>query len=165
MTGAKEQLLGDERTQLESVLAEQRAEMLGVADGLTDEQARRRLVPSLTSPLAILKHAVFVETVWAHVAMDGQNRADLGLPETAEGSWTLRVDDTVESVRAQYAAVVIEAQAISAGFALDDHALHNRRSPLTVRWVLLHLIRELARHNGHADILREQILAEEASSA
>ena len=42
-------------------------------------------------------------------------------------------------------------------YAMDDEVLHNRRSPLSLRWVHLHLIAELARHAGHADILREQI--------
>jgi hypothetical protein len=48
---------------------------------------------------------------------------------------------------------------------MDDEVLHNRRSPLSLRWVHLHLISELARHAGHADILREQILDRAASEA
>jgi hypothetical protein len=52
-----------------------------------------------------------------------------------------------------------EAEDIAAAYDLDDLAGHNRRGPLTVRWIYLHLVEELARHAGHGDILREQILA------
>ncbi|WP_395657521.1 DinB family protein [Nocardioides sp.] len=153
-------LTGTEREQLEAFLHDNRLEILGVLDGLTDEQARRRLVPSLTSPLAIVKHAVFVEKVWFHVSLAGRSRAELGLPEAAEDSWLLTDDDTVESVRASYRAAWAEADEIAAAHGLDDLAQHNRRGPLTLRWIYLHLVEELARHAGHGDILREQVLAE-----
>ena len=64
----------------------------------------------------------------------------------------------MESVRAAYLAAVADADAITSSHSLDDVALHNRRSPLSLRWIYLHLVRELARHAGHGDILREQIL-------
>ena len=51
------------------------------------------------------------------------------------------------------------AEEIAAGHALDDLALHNRMSPMSLRWIMLHIIEELARHAGHGDILKEQILA------
>jgi len=155
-------LTGTEREQLEAFLHDNRLELLGVLDGLTDEQARRRLVPSLTSPLAIVKHAVFVEQVWFHVALAGRTRAELGLPEAAEDSWVLAPDDTVESVRAAYRRAWAEADQIADAHGLDDLALHNRRGPLTLRWIYVHMIEELARHAGHGDILREQILAADA---
>ena len=69
------------------------------------------------------------------------------------------VHDTVASVAAAYATARREARRIAAGFSLDDVTDRNRRGPLTVRWICLHMIRELGRHAGHADILREQILA------
>lgn len=151
-------LTGTEREQLEAFVHDNRLEVLAVLDGLTEEQARRRLVPSLTSPLAIVKHAAFVERVWFHVSLAGRSRAELGLPEAAEDSWVLTEDDTVESVRAAYRQAWAEADEIAAGYALDDLAQHNRRGPLTLRWIYAHLIEELARHAGHGDILREQIL-------
>ena len=54
---------------------------------------------------------------------------------------------------------------IAAAFSLDDLAMHNRRGPRSLRWIYLHLIEELARHAGHGDILREQILAAGGSPA
>nr|WP_281385912.1 DinB family protein [Nocardioides luti] len=156
-------MTGTEREQLEAFVHDGRLEMAGVLEGLSDEQARRRLVPSLTCPLAIVKHATFVEQVWFHVSLAGRTRAELGLPEAAEDSWVLTDDDTVASVLAAYRTACAEAVEIAAGCAsLDDLARHNRRGPLTLRWIYAHLVRELARHAGHGDILREQILAADA---
>ena len=154
----EQSLTGTERDQLSAFLAEQREEVAALLEGLTEEQARARLVPSETTLLGIVKHCVFVEQVWAHVALDGRSRADLGLPEEAEASWVLEPEDTVASVLAAYARVCAEAEAIAAPYDLDDLAVHNRRGPLTLRWTWLHLVREMARHAGHGDILREQVL-------
>src|SRR5262245_41856754 len=152
-------LTGTEREQLEAFVHDNRLEIVGVLEGLTEEQARRRLVPSLTSPLAIVKHAVFVEKVWFHVSLAGRTRAEVGIPEAAEDSWILSPDDTIASVRTAYEAAWAEADEIASSYELDDLAEHNRRGPLTLRWIYAHLIEELARHAGHGDILREQILA------
>jgi hypothetical protein len=154
--------LTGERAQIEAFVADNRREVVALLDGLTDEQARRRLVPSKTSALSLVKHCTFVERVWFDVAREGRTRAELGLPETVDKSFDLSDDDTVESVRAGYLAAVASAEDIAATCSLNDVALHNRRSPMSLRWIYLHLIEELARHAGHGDILREQILAEEA---
>jgi len=157
-------LTGTEREQLEAFVHDNRRELLAVLDGLSEEQARRRLVPSLTCPLALVKHAVFVEQVWFHVSLAGRTRAEVGLPEAAEDSWVLTDDDTIASVSAAYRAACAEADAYAAAYDLDDLALHNRRGPLTLRWIYVHLVEELARHAGHGDILREQVLAADAGS-
>jgi len=155
-------LTGTEREQLEAFLHDNRLEVVALLDGLTEEQARRRLVPSLTTLLALVKHATFVEKVWFHVSLAGRTRAELGLPEAAEDSWVLTDDDTIESVLAGYRRAWAEADEIAAAYTLDDLAVHNRRGPLTLRWIYVHMVEELARHAGHGDILREQILAADA---
>jgi hypothetical protein len=151
--------LADERTQLEQFLDTNRAELVETLHGLTETQARTRLVPSLTTPLGLVKHAAFAERVWFHVAIAGMTRAELGMPEDVEPTFVLTEDDTVESVTAAYEQVCGEAREIVAALSLEDRALHNRRGPVSIRWIYLHMIEELARHAGHADILREQILA------
>ncbi len=151
--------VADQRAQLETILESNRAELIEVLEGLSDEQARTRLVPSLTSPLALLKHACTVERVWFHVAFVGRTRAELGIPEDVHDSFVLGPDDTVASVLREYRSASAEAREIAASYDLEDHALHNRRSPVSLRWIYLHMIQELARHAGHGDILREQILA------
>ena len=148
-----------EREQLEAFLHDQRVEIANLLDGLTEDQARRRLVPSLTTLLGLVKHAAFVERVWFDVALAGRTRAEVGIPDSAEESFELRDDDTVESVNALYRQAWAISLRVAAAHGLDDLALHNRRGPLSLRWIYLHLIRELARHAGHGDILREQLLA------
>jgi hypothetical protein len=155
----------DERTQIESILEANRDSVAALLDGLTDEQARRRLVPSLTSVASLVKHCTFVEGVWFPVAFEGRNRADLGLPDLVEDSFLLTDADTVTTLAAGYLAARAESTRIAATLQLDDHALHNRRSPLSLRWIYLHMIQELARHCGHGDILCEQIVAMDAGAA
>jgi Protein of unknown function (DUF664) len=152
-------LIADERTQIEQFLETNRDELVEAVEGLTDEQARRRLVPSLTTPLGLLKHVTWAEQVWFHVGLAGRTRDELGIPHDNDPSWELTDDDTVASVVAEYRRVCAEAREIASAYALDDLVEHNRRGPLTLRWLYLHMIEEIARHAGHADILREQILA------
>lgn len=152
-------LTAGERDQLESFLHDQRVAVAHLLDGLTEEQARRRLVPSLTTVLGLVKHATFVERVWFDVAFAGRSRAEVGIPDTVDESFELADGDTVESITQRYLDAWANSLQVAAGHGLDDCALHNRRGPVYLRWIYLHLIRELARHAGHGDILREQILA------
>jgi ketopantoate reductase len=156
---AEQTLTGSERAQVLAFVHDNRTEVAALLDGLTEEQARARLVPSATTLLGIVKHCAFVEKVWFHVSLAGRSRGEVGIPEAAEDSWLLVPGDTVESVRAAYLAAWAEAEEIAAPYDLDDLAVHNRRGPLTLRWVYVHLVEELARHAGHGDILREQVLA------
>jgi hypothetical protein len=152
-------LVADERTQVEAFLDTNRNELVETLDGLTEEQARRRLVPSLTTPLGLVKHVTWAEQVWFHVSLAGHTRAELGIPLENDPSWELHEDDTIASVVADYRRVCAEAREIASAYSLDDLVQHNRRGPLTLRWLYVHMIEETARHAGHADILREQILA------
>lgn len=143
-----------------AVFLDQHREMLTASlDGLTEEQARRRLVPSSTTLLGLVKHATFVERVWFAEAVTGRSRAELGIEAGPEESFALHPDDTVASVQAAHRAVCADSRRAVAGLGLDDVLTGNRRGPLPLRWVLLHVLRELAQHCGHADVLREQVLA------
>lgn len=152
-------LIADERTQVEEFLDTNRDELVETLEGLTEEQARRRLVPSLTTPLGLVKHVTWAEQVWFHVGLAGRTREELGIPQENDPSWEVTDEDTIASVVAEYRRVCAEAREIAARYSLDDLATHNRRGPLTLRWLYLHMIEETARHAGHADILREQIRA------
>lgn len=152
-------LTGSEREQIESFLHDNRVEIVGLLDGLTEEQARRRLLPSLTTLLGLVKHAAFAERVWFNVALAGRRRAEIGLPTSVNDSFILTDDDTIESVLSQYRQAWTNADKIAAAYSLDDLAMHNPRGPLSLRWIYVHMIEELARRAGHGDILREQILA------
>ena len=156
---SEDTLIASERAQLLAFVHDNRTEILALLDGLSEEQARARLVPSATTLLGIVKHCAFVEKVWFHVSLAGRSRAEVGIPEAAEDSWELDDADTIESVRAAYRAAWAEAEEIAAPYDLDDLATHNRRGPLTLRWIYVQMVEELARHAGHGDILREQVLA------
>ena len=155
-------LIADERTQIEEFLETNRDELVETLDGLDEEQVRRRLVPSLTTMLGLVKHVTWAEQVWFHVGIAGRTREELGIPLENDPSWEVTEEDTVASVLAEYRRVRAEAREIASAYGLDDLVLHNRRGPLTLRWLYLHMIEEVARHAGHADILREQILAADA---
>ena len=149
----------DERKMLDAFLDDYRAELRSTLDGLTDEQARRSLVPSLTTLLGLVKHASFVELAWFDEAITFRPRADFGFASSVDESFTLTEDDTITSVLERYDAVCEASRQRIAPMSLDDLVLGNRRGPISLRWVIIHCIAELAQHAGHADILREQVLA------
>jgi len=152
------------RDQFESFIDEHRRALHDSLDGLSEEEARRRLIPSKTTLLGLVKHVVFVEQVWFNEAITGRSRSELGLPEGPDESFDLEPHDTVDSVRTAYVDVCAASRAATASLDVDDLVSGNRRGPLPLRWVYLHVLRELAQHCGHADILREQILAQRPSA-
>src|ERR1700689_641917 len=87
------------RAQFEAFLDEHRSQLNSCLDGLTEEQARRSLVPSLTTLLGLVKHATFVEKVWFDEPVTCRSRAEIGLPETPHESFILDEDDTIATVR------------------------------------------------------------------
>lgn len=148
------------RTQFEAFLDEHRAQLDNCLDGLTEAQARRSLVPSRTTLLGLVKHATFVEKVWFDEAVTRRSRAELGLPPTPDESFVLTEHDTIASVRQAHLEACEASRRTTSDLGLDDIIEGNRRGPIPLRWVYLHVLRELAQHCGHADILREQILSE-----
>jgi hypothetical protein len=148
------------RVQFEAFLDEHRTAIRGCLDGLSEEQARRSLVPSRTTLLGLVKHATFVEKVWFDEAITCRPRSQIGIPATPDESFVLAEADTVASVQLAHGSACEAARAAAAPLDLDDLVRGNRRGPLPLRWVYLHLLRELAQHCGHADILREQVLSE-----
>lgn len=148
-----------QRAQLEAFVDQHRAMLAASLDGLTEEEARRSLVPSRTTLLGLVKHAAFVERVWFDEAITGRSRAEIGIPATPDESFVLAPQDTIASVLAGHEAACTASRAAVATLGLDDVVTGNRRGALPLRWVLMHVLRELAQHAGHADILCEQVLA------
>jgi len=152
------------RVQFEVFLDEHRAALNGCLDGLTEEQARRSLVQSQTTLLGLVKHATFVEKVWFDEAITCRSRAEIGIPATPDESFILGDDDTIATVQQAHRDVCDAARRATAPLALDDLVHGNRRGPIPLRWVYLHMLRELAQHCGHADILREQLLSDQIAT-
>ncbi|MFV2084290.1 DinB family protein [Micromonospora sp. LOL_021] len=148
------------RAQFEAFLDEHRAALNRCLDGLTEEQARRSLVASRTTLLGLVKHATFVEKVWFDEAVTCRPRTELGLPASADESFILATDDTIASVQRAHREACEASRRATSSLELDDILHGNRRGPLPLRWVYLHVLRELAQHCGHADILREQLVNE-----
>jgi uncharacterized damage-inducible protein DinB len=154
--------LDDERTQLDAFVEEYRRAIEVNLDGITEEQARRRLVSSATTLLGLLKHVTWMQRVWFEECVGGTSRQELGLVQSADESFMLGDDDTVASVTAAHREACATARATVADLPLDAVVTGHRTGPRTLRWVYLQVLRELAHHCGHADILREQVLAAES---
>ena len=148
------------RAQFEVFLGEHRGELNGCLNGLSEEQARRSLVPSRTTLLGLVKHATFVEKVWFDEAVTCRSRAEIGIPATPDESFILHDTDTIASVQQAHREACESSRRATSSLGLDDMLVGNRRGPLPLRWVYLHMLRELAQHCGHADILREQLINE-----
>jgi hypothetical protein len=141
-------------SELETVLAllqYQRESLAGKLTGVSDEAARARFVDSDTSLLWLAKHMTRAETVWFLYRFAG---LDVAVPDD-----TVLPDDSLEGAVATYRAMWPRVDRIVVGASLQDLCARPEPAlaPVNLRWVLMHLLEETARHAGHADIIRELI--------
>src|SRR5206468_7016238 len=129
------------RAQFEAFLDEHRSEINGCLDGLTEEQARRSLVPSATTLLGLVKHATFVEKVWFDEAVTCRSRAEIGIPAGPAESFVLDDTDTIATVQQAHREACESSRHATSSLGLDDMLLGNRRGPLPLRWAYLHMLR------------------------
>jgi hypothetical protein len=155
-------LVADERAALCGQLDFHRATILTKLDGLTDEQAAQIMVPSGVSLLALLKHLVFGEHFWYLRVFAGLDEAgpyatDPTEPDGSSG-WRVEPADTLAAVADDYLLACQRSREIVAdAVSLDEVAITPWGEPIDLRGITVHMIEETARHNGHADILRELI--------
>jgi uncharacterized damage-inducible protein DinB len=152
---------GDERATLVGFLDFQRATLEWKCDGLSDEQLRQRAVPtSAMSLLGIVRHLTDVEQNWFHISLDGQAPAlhywHRG-PDLSDTDWEVDAADVAESFRAWREEVDRSRRIVDASESLDRSFHHPHDGAVSLRWILTHMIEEYARHNGHADLIREAI--------
>ena len=143
--------VGGEREVLEAFLDFQRAAVRRKTAGLSEQQARRRLVPSATTIAGLLKHLAVVEHNWFERILARQPSQ---LPDP-DATFALGEDETVGDVLATYDAACARSREIAANFALDHKVPQQDLGQVSLRWIYAHMIEETARHAGHADILRE----------
>ncbi|RIV38963.1 DinB family protein [Micromonospora radicis] len=147
---------GDERAVLESFLDFHRAVVLRKLRGLSEADATHRLVPSATTLAGLIKHLTLVERNWFPALLDpGPGEVHLTSPEDAAASFALTDGETVEGLAAAYEAQCVRSREVAARFDLDHVAPQPQLGEVSLRWILVHMIEETARHAGHADILRE----------
>jgi uncharacterized damage-inducible protein DinB len=158
--------LTDERQLLLGYITQQRDGIRYAAYGLTDEQARRAPTAGSLSIGGLVKHAGFTEQGWIDRVV-GRDRGGSMEEEIAshEDGFQLRPDETLAGVLDRYDEIARETEAVVARVDLEQPVPVPRDVPWfpqdveawSVRWVLLHVIEETARHAGHADIIREMI--------
>ena len=147
-----------ERETLEGFLEYHRRVLGGKLRGLSEEDARRRLVPTPTTMLGLVSHAAAVERNWFQHYLGGKPREEItGNARGDALSWDVGADKTIASVIAEFDSACAASRRIAAGFALDQTVPHDQLGRVSLRWIYVHIIREQARHAGHADIIREQI--------
>jgi Protein of unknown function (DUF664) len=147
-----------ERETLEWFLEYHRMALSGKLRGLSEEDARRRLVPSLTTLLGLVSHAAAVERNWFQHYLGGKPREEItGNARGDAPSWDVGADKTIGDVIAELESACAVSRQIAAGFALDQTVPHDQLGQVSLRWIYVNIIGEYARHAGHADIIREQI--------
>jgi uncharacterized damage-inducible protein DinB len=153
--------LGDERTTLLEFLRCQRLTLQIKCEGLNAEQlARRAVEPSTMSLLGLLRHMAEVERGWFRRRFSRSDVAKRYQTETnpdADFDGAVADDAVVAEAWAAWHDEVAYADQFIAGHELDFVGQDGDGKPLSLRELLVHMIEEYARHNGHADLIRERI--------
>jgi uncharacterized damage-inducible protein DinB len=149
--------LGDEDQTLVGFLDFHRATLLWKLEGLDDEQLRRPMVPSGTSLLGMVKHLAYVERWWFQQVWAGREVTYPWTDEDPDADWRVEPSETTADILALYRGECDASREIVAASSPLDEVAHHPRRELSRRWILVHMIEETARHNGQADILREQL--------
>jgi hypothetical protein len=140
-----------ERETLLTLFQYQRESLVRKVEGVDDRAARRSFVASDTTLLWLTKHLAMAETLWIVRRFAG--REEPAVPPDA-----VQPDDTIGAAVSAYRDTWVVVDGIVAGASLDDVCVDTgTETPVDLRWVLMHLLEETARHAGHADILRELV--------
>jgi uncharacterized damage-inducible protein DinB len=157
-------LSGPESALLAQYLDYQRETILSRTEGLTQEQLSQQHAPSELSLAGLLYHLALVEEDWMEIHFSGQPDREpwLGADWDTDPDWQFRPASEVEpdELRSRYRQACERSRQVAAeATGLDQLSVRSIRNGqhFTLRWVLLHLIEETARHAGHADLLREAI--------
>jgi len=144
----------DERVLLDGFLDQQRTVAVRKVHGLPDADASREVTSTGVTLLGTLNHLEWDERCWFGHHFLGEPPP----PEDTDASFAVRPGDTVEAAIARYRAACDESRRIAAAASLDATCAieHWAFGTPSLRWVLLHMIEETARHAGHMDLLREQ---------
>jgi uncharacterized damage-inducible protein DinB len=154
-----EPTVGDERDVLGGVLRSQRATLVAKCAGIDGAVADRSVPPSTLSLLGLVRHLSDVERRWFRRVLAGQDAPSLfSSAENPDRCFDDATPDGADAAWSAWRAEVAFAQAfVAAAPDLTVTGTDAWRGTVSLRWVLVHMIEEYARHNGHADLLRERI--------
>ncbi|MFN8027545.1 MAG: DinB family protein [Acidimicrobiia bacterium] len=153
----------DETDLLLGFLDQQRTVLRNAAFGLTDEQARTAATASPLSVGGLLKHCALGEQMWMGVVRQEAENRD---PDAYLDSFVMRDDETLDGILALADEAAAATDALVRGIGDLDHPVPVPKGvpwypqdldAWSLRWVVLHLVEEIARHAGHADVIREAV--------
>jgi uncharacterized damage-inducible protein DinB len=149
---------------LEAWLDFHRATLALKCSGLKDDQLRLAAVPSSSMTLlGLVQHVAEVERNWFQRVFAGQETPPVFGEDNMDG-YALRPDRGLDEATAAWQAEVARGREVIADASLDDSGHLSEQEAgfmgdqgVSLRWIMVHMIEEYARHNGHADLIREQI--------
>ncbi|MFD7539948.1 DinB family protein [Streptomyces sp. NPDC059819] len=163
VTHVPSETYGDERGALINFVEAQRGGLRRALIGLTDEQAASRPSASELSLSGLVKHVAETELNWLRMAQQRPNEKQRDQSNWQEG-FVLTGDETVEGVLAFWAEVAVETEefirkvpSLDDTFPLPEAPWFPKEGRVSMRWLMMHLVEETARHAGHADIIRESL--------
>ena len=154
----------DEVTTLVEKLDYYRAVLARKASGLTSDQLARTLGPSTLTIGGLIYHMALVEDIWFHEGFAGNDAPEpwASVDWEADHDWELNTARLIsaDDLLAQYDESIARSRAVVAGANSLDQIMTKVRADgehINLRWILVHMIEEYARHCGHADLLRQSI--------
>ncbi|MBP2329853.1 putative damage-inducible protein DinB [Kibdelosporangium banguiense] len=147
---------GGEKESLLAAMWRHREAVLWKIQGLDDEQLRRKMTPSGTHLLGLVKHLASVEYGWFCEPFGRESKA-VFKEDDPEFDLQVRPGETTEGIVAFYREACAAADAVVNEVELTEIGTSWDGDKVTMRWVLIHMIEETARHAGHMDIIRELI--------
>jgi uncharacterized damage-inducible protein DinB len=160
---------GDEAATLTGFLDYQRATLEWKTRGLSDDHLRIDLAPTSMTLGGLLKHMAYVEDYWFTETVAGEPSpspwAEVDWAADNDWEWHSAAHDSADALRSLWAERVERSRAVVARELATEpaeglarpHPAWGGRGEVSLRWVLAHMIEEYARHNGHADLLRQSI--------
>ena len=148
---------GGEKESLQAALERHRDAITWKLDGLDEQQLRTSLLPSGLTPIGLMKHLGAVEYGWFCMSF-GRAHEPLPFDEHDENAdLTVAIDEPVTDVLAFYERARAAASAAVDEIDLDQTGTAWFGDEVSMRWVMIHMLEELARHAGHMDVMRELI--------
>jgi hypothetical protein len=148
---------GDEKESLHVSLDRHRDAVLWKLEGLDDTELRRAMTPSGTSLLGLVKHLASVEYSWFCQTFGRQTEPLPPVDDDPEADMRARPDETTEDILAFYGRARSAADQVIDELDIEATGTAWSGATVSLRWVLIHMVEETARHAGHVDIMRELI--------